>query len=81
MARIRRRLWLRRLALPIAMVIGGGVAIKPMSELVLAATKLLTFVPQGMFEIPAAWVPQLWTVVLGAMLLAAAMLGMRMVED
>ena len=78
---IRRRIWLRRLALPVAMVVGGAVAIKPVSELVLAATKLLTVVPQDMLEVPAAWVPQMWTVVLGAMLLAAGMLGMRMIED
>jgi len=78
---IRRRIWLRRLALPVAMIVGGVVAIKPVSELVLAATKLLTVIPQGMFDIPAVWVPQVWTVVLGAMLLAVGMLGMRMIED
>ena len=78
---IRRRIWLRRLALPVAMVVGGAVAVKPVSELALAATKLLTVVPQDMLEVPAAWVPQVWTVVLGAMLLAAGMLGMRMIED
>ena len=78
---IRRRIWLRRLALPVAMIVGGAVAIKPVSELVLAATKLLTVIPQGMFDIPVAWVPQAQTVILGAMLLAAGMLGMRMIED
>jgi len=80
-ARIRRRIWLRRLALPVAMIVGGAVAIKPASELALAATKLLTVIPLGMFDVPAAWMPQMQTVILGAMLLVVGMLGMRMIED
>lgn len=79
--RIRRRIWLRRLALPVAMVVGGGIAVKPVSELVLAATKLLSVIPQGTLDVPVAWMPQMQTVVLGAMLLGAAMLGIRLIED
>jgi hypothetical protein len=47
----------------------------------IAASKLMTVVPQGMFEMPAAWIPQIQIVVLGAMLLAAGMLGIRMLEE
>jgi len=79
--RIRRRLWLRRLALPVAVVIGGGVAIKPVSELALAANKLLTVLPPDLLAVPMGWVPQIQLVVVGAMLLAAGGLGMRLVED
>ena len=79
--RIRRRLWLRRLALPVAMVVGGAVAAKPVSQLAVAATKLMTVLPQDMFAMPLDWVPQIQLVVLGAMLLAAGGLGMRLIED
>ena len=79
--RIRRRVWLRRLALPVAIVVGGAVAAKPVSELALAASKLLTVLPQDVIALPMDWVPQIQLVVVGAMLLAAGGLGMRLIED
>ena len=45
--RIRRDIWVRRLALPVAMLIGGAFAVKPASQLLVAGSKLLTVVPQG----------------------------------
>ena len=90
-SRIRRRLWLRRLALPAAMLVGGGIAIKPLSQLVTAASKLMTVVPQGLLEVPTSWLPQMESVVFGAslaqmvvlaaMLLAAGLLGTRLLVD
>ena len=79
--RIRRRLWLRRLALPVALVVGGSVAIKPLSELTVAAGKLLTVLPQDVLAMPMTWIPQIQYIVVGAMLLAAGGLGMRLIED
>ena len=79
--RIRRRLWLRRLALPVALVVGASVATKPLSELAVAAGKLLTVLPQDVVAIPLDWIPQIQYVVIGAMLLAAGGLGMRLIED
>ncbi len=78
---IRRRLWVRRLALPVAMFVGGAIAIKPATQIMLATTKLMSIVPQGTFDVPAAWIPQVQTVVLGAMLLGAGMLGIRLLEE
>ena len=89
--RIRRRLWVRRLALPVATLIGGAISVKPLSQLVIAAAKLLTVVPEGLFEVPTAWLPQMESVVFGAsltqmvvlaaMLLAAGLLGTRMLIE
>jgi len=79
--KIRRRMWLRRLALPVAIFVGGSIAIKPVSQLSVAVSKLLTVIPVELLETPVAWIPQPQYVVLGAMLLAAAMLGMRMLEE
>ena len=90
-SRIRRRLWIRRLALPVAMLLGGAVAIKPLSQLVTAASKLLTVIPEGLVELPTSWLPQMESVVFGAsiaqmvvlaaMLLAAGLLGTRMLIE
>ena len=79
--RIRRHMWLRRLTLPIAMLVGGSIAIKPITQLSVAVSKLLTVIPMELLETPVAWIPQPQYVVLGAMLLVAAMLGVRMLED
>jgi len=79
--RIRRRMWLRRFTLPIAMLVGGSIAIKPVLQLSAAASKLLTIIPMELLETPVAMVPQLQYVVVGAMLLMAVMLGIRMLED
>ena len=80
-SKVRRRLWIRRLALPVAMLIGGGIAAKPLAQLGLAASKLLTVMPQELLAIPTDWIPQLQLIVVGAMLLVAGSLGMRLLED
>jgi hypothetical protein len=79
--KIRLRMWLRRLTLPIAMFVGGSIAIKPIAQLSVAVSKLLTVIPLDLLEAPVAWIPQPQYVVLGAMLLVAAMLGVRLLED
>ncbi len=89
--RIRRRLWVRRLTLPVAMLIGGAIAVKPLSQLAVAASKLLTVVPEGVLEMPVSWLPQMEAavfgvsltqmVVLGGMTLAAALLGTRLIVE
>lgn len=88
---IRRRIWVRRLALPIAMVIGGAVAIKPAAQLVMAVSKLLTVVPEDVVVKPAEWLPQaqgiaisgsfVQTAVYGLVLLGAGLLGARMLTE
>ena len=89
--KIRRRIWVRRLALPIAMVVGGAIAIKPASQVVIAATKLLTIVPQDVVVAPAEWLPQvqniavsgsfMQTALYGVLLLAVGLLGAKMLTE
>ena len=89
--RIRIRLWLRRLALPVAMLVGGVIAIKPATELLSAASTLLTVVPQNLVEAPASWLPEvqgvaigapvMQTLVFGSVLLVVAIFGSRMILD
>lgn len=80
-ATIRRRIWLRRMALPIATLIGGAVAFKPAYALVLAASRVLTAVPVPVFDLPAPWLPQLQTIVFGAVLFIVALLAARLATD
>ncbi len=83
--RVRRRLWLQRLALPVAGIVGGAVAIKPLADLVTVMTNLsfsvTSVVPEELVTATAGLIPQAPFVVLGAMLLAACMLGLRAIED
>ena len=88
---IRRRIWIRRLALPVAMIIGGAIAIKPASQLVMAASKLLTAVPQDVVVGSADWLPAvsgiaisgsfIQTTIYGAVLLGVGLLGARMLTE
>ena len=79
--KVRRRLWLRRLALPGAALLGGAIAIKPLAALVTLLASLSALLPQELFGIIAGFIPQAQTVVLGALLLAVCLLGMRSLED
>ncbi len=38
--RIRRQVWVRRLALPVAILIGGGIALEPLMELASVGSQL-----------------------------------------
>jgi hypothetical protein len=81
-ATIRRRIWLRRLTVPIATLIGGAVAFKPVYALALAANRLLAAVPvSAAFELPVPWLAQLQTIVFGAVLLMIALLAARLATD
>jgi hypothetical protein len=79
--KVRRRIWLRRLTLPVATLIGSLVAFKPLTELVTVIAGLVQLIPQDVLGVSAIVIPQLPMLVLGAMLLAACMIGMRMIED
>ena len=80
MARIRRQIWVRRLALPVAFVIGASIAARPLVQLVQAVSALLEFIPQTFFSnldiAQLGNLPAPSTLLLGvALLLAAATLG------
>ncbi len=83
--RVRRKLWLQRLALPVAAIVGGVFAIKPLADLVTVMANLsfsvTSLVPEELVTATAGLIPQAPFVVLGAMLLAACLLGLRAIED
>ena len=80
--KVRRRLWLRRVTMPVATVIGLLVSIKPLSQLVTAMAGLTQLLPMDKLGGTADQVlAQLPIVVLGGMLIGACMLGLRLIED
>ena len=80
MTRLNRRLWIRRLALPTAFVVGGVIALKPLSQLVVAFSQFLTVIPGNFAGISLDVIPQATTFMLGGFLLAAMMMVTKMLE-
>ena len=79
--RLQRRLWVRRLTLPVAGIIGGVIAFKPLAGLVSLLANLSTLVPKEIVTATTGSVPQGQIIVLGGVLLLACLLGMRFLED
>ncbi len=79
--RVRRKLFLRRLTLPVAALIGGIIAFKPTIALLGVLIEFSKVIPQDMLDATAIVVPQLPMLVLGAMLLATCLVGLRALED
>ncbi len=83
-ARLRHRIWVRRLAMPVAITIGTLIAAKPLLQLASAIPKLLMIVPDSMGSLnnlPLSSLPQNSTIMFGAMLLFAVMMVGKMLED
>ena len=79
MTRLKRRLWIRRLALPVAFVIGGVIAVKPLSQLVITFSKFISIIPANVgFSLEL--IPDGSTFLLGGMLLAAMIMITKMLE-
>ncbi len=79
--KVSRRLWLRRLTLPVAAAIGAMFAVKPLAGLVKALAGLTVLIPQDLVSTTTNMIPQAQVIVLGAMLLAACLLGLRTLVD
>jgi hypothetical protein len=79
--KVRRRLWLRRMILPVATLVGALVSFKPLVGLVTTLASLASLLPKELLEAPQDVVPQLPMIVLGAMLLATCLLGLRTLEE
>ena len=79
--KVRRRMWLRRLTLPVATLVGSLIAFKPLTELVTVIAGLVQAIPVDVIDASAVVIPQLWMLVLGGMLLASCMLGLRLLDD
>jgi hypothetical protein len=80
-ARIRRRLWLRRLSMPVAIVLGLALSFQPAMGLLQGLAGLVEALPTQAISVPLGWVPDLQNLVLAGMLFATAILGLKMLEE
>ena len=79
-AKVRRRLWIRRLTLPIAAAIGTSIALKPVLSLLESLRGLFeTIVPASASAVPA--LPSLPLIVGGALLFVAVVAAAQLIED
>ncbi len=79
--KVRRRIWVRRLALPVATTIGLLISYKPMVALVTTAANLVAVVPSDAVAVPGLAIPQLPMLLLGGLLFASCMAGLRLLEE
>ncbi len=78
--KVRRRLWVRRLTLPIAAAIGTSIAAKPVLSLLESLQGLIqTVVPADAAVVPA--LPSLPLLVGGALLFVAVVAAVQFIED
>ena len=83
-SRVRRQMWVKRLSLPVAFVIGAAVSAKPMMQLANALPDLLGSVPAvglSLEGLPISSLPQTSTIIMGVMLLATVLMASRMLEE
>lgn len=79
--RIRRRVWVRRLALPVATVIGTSIAAGPIIDLAQLITSVANVMPQELLGSPAALLPHMNIVLLAGMIAATAYVGAQVLGD
>ncbi len=83
-SRIRRQMWIRRLSLPTAFVVGALIAAKPVMQLAGLVPKVVGIVPQGIlssFDLSLSGFFQGPTIILGILLLGATLMIGQMLED
>jgi hypothetical protein len=81
LTRVNRAAWVRRLALPIAMVAGAAVAVKPAGQLVEISSRILSLLPAEVASVPLSLLPQLPTVIMGGMLFAVGLVFIQSLAE
>ncbi len=79
--RIRRQLWVRRLALPTAMVAGAAIAVKPATQLIAIGSQIFGSLPTESIVPQSIATPQLPVLVMVGVGLAIAVLMFRLSEE
>jgi hypothetical protein len=80
-SRIKRKLWVRRLALPVAALLGGLIAFKPMAALLKGIYGLLVSMPAELVPSLSGSLPSLQLIVTGALILFVTLFSLNMLED
>ena len=83
-SRIRRRMWIQRVTLPAAFVVGGLIAVKPLLQLADLLPKVVAHMPKDLTNVivsPVEGMLQAPAIILGVVLLGAALMIGRMLEE
>ena len=83
-SRVRRRIWVRRLSLPVALVIGASIAAGPLLQFVQSLPNIVGVLPQkvlGEFDLPMGVLTDAPVVLLGIVLLGVTLTIGHMLED
>jgi len=83
--RVSRQLWVSRLALPIAVIVGAAIAVKPLVAVVTVLSRFVAVLPSDLSSnlgsLSSGNLPQLSTVIFGGMAALAFVMISRMLED
>lgn len=80
MRRVKRRIWVRRLALPVAFVAGAAISLKPLAQLVMVFSKLLTMIAADVGGLSIESIPQASTIIFGGLFIVAIMVIPKMLD-
>jgi hypothetical protein len=83
-SKVRHRMWVRRLSMPIAIAIGALISIKPLMQALAALPGLLTSIfgnSISLDSLPLGELPQLSTMLFGLALAMAMVLASRLLEE
>lgn len=80
-SRLRRRLWLRRICLSFAVVVGASIAFRPLVDLVSLLYRTLLSPSSGLLSVPVDWIPTAHMTIAGALLFGLLMFGLKILED
>ena len=78
-ARIRRRVWTRRVTMPVAVVAGSIIAAEPVVALLKTGVELLSTVSGA--SLTPDWVPSSFTLVAGAVLFGILLTTLNLLEE
>ena len=83
-SKVRHRMWIRRLSMPIAVGIGALISAKPLMQIATAVPGLVTSIfgnSINLESLPTADLPQLSTLLFGTALAMLMLLASRLLEE
>lgn len=82
--RVRKKMWVQRLSMPIAVTLGAAFAVKPLMQLMNVIPSLLTAIPasiSGFESVSTGSLPQMSSILFGVVLLGAILMISQMLEE
>lgn len=85
LSRLRRQIWIRRLTLPVAFVVGAAIAAKPLSQLVVSMIGFASSVGgnlgSNLDSLPISGIPQAPVLIAAILLVVGMTAAGKLIED